>query len=85
MRFLSPGKMIALGFFMVILGFVLAAAMVIQVLEASFLLIFVTYAVSTGGLLLGFVGTAYIVVSGRARSRTRDYDHDQDYDHHQWD
>jgi hypothetical protein len=85
MRYLSPGRMIALGFLMVILGLVLSVSMVIQVLEASFLLIFVTYAVSTGGLLLGFVGTAYIVVSGRARSRTRDHDQDYDHDPHQWD
>jgi hypothetical protein len=83
MRFLSPGRMIALGFVMVILGVVLAGLMVIRSIEASFLLIFITYVVSAGGLLLGFVGTAFIVVSGRARNRMRD--HDQDYDHHQWD
>jgi hypothetical protein len=83
MRFLSPGRMIAIGFVMVILGFVLSMLMVIRSIEASFLLIFVTYAVSAGGLMLGFVGAAYIVVSGRARNRNRD--HDQDYDHHEWD
>jgi hypothetical protein len=81
MRFLSPGKMIFIGFIMVIVGFILPMLMVIQVLKASFLLIFIAYAVSAGGLLLGFVGASFIVMANRPRNRDREYDHDYDRDH----
>lgn len=81
MRFLSPGRLIAIGFLMVVLGFILPMLMVLQMLEASFLLIFIAYAVSGGGLLLGFVGAAFIVMGSRHKKRDRD----RDYDHEEWD
>jgi hypothetical protein len=74
MRFLSPGRMIALGFLMVIIGFILPLLMVIQVLEASFFLVFITYVVSAGGLMLGFIGASFIVM-GRRKQRDQDQDH----------
>jgi hypothetical protein len=77
MRFLSPGRMIAIGFLMVVLGFILPMLMVLQMLEASFLLIFIAYAVSGGGLLLGFAGAAFVVMGSRHKNRDRDRDHEE--------
>jgi len=75
---LSPGKMIAVGFVMVILGAALPFMMVLRMIEPTFFLIFLAYGVSIGGLLLGFVGAAYIFLADRRRQRDRF----EDYIHH---
>jgi hypothetical protein len=82
MRSLSPGMMVVIGFVMVILGLVITVLMVIQIIPSTFLLNFIAYAVSFGGLMLGFVGGAFIVLANRARNRDRDryFDDGIDYD-----
>ena len=50
------GKLVFCGFFLVFLGVLLPLLMVVKVIEASFVLSFVAYASSAGGLLLGIVG-----------------------------
>ncbi|MEN4040896.1 MAG: hypothetical protein ROW52_11420 [Anaerolineaceae bacterium] len=68
---LSPGKMIAIGFVLVLLGAALPFLMVLRIIEPTFLLIFMAFGASMGGLLLGFVGAAYIVIVNRSRSADR--------------
>ncbi len=58
MRSLSPLGMIGLGFILVLLGFVIPLLMVIDVIQAGFLLAFLGYAASMAGLMLGLIGTA---------------------------
>ncbi len=56
------GRVIILvAFILVLLGAVLPFLMVMRVLEASFLLAFISYATSTGGLILGVIGAAMYV------------------------
>lgn len=58
---MHPGKLIAVGFVLVLLGFVLPFLMVINVIEANFLLGFISHGASVSGLLLGMIGAALYV------------------------
>jgi len=55
---LHPGKMIAIGFVLVAFGFIAPLLMVIDVIEASFFLSFLSHGASVSGLLLGIIGSA---------------------------
>lgn len=63
----EPFKIIALGFLLVVLGFVLALMMTVRVIDPSFFLGFITYISSFGGLFLGMIGTALYVRDQRRR------------------
>lgn len=58
-------KLFVFGFLMVLLGVVLPFLMVTHVVQASFLLSFLSYGASVCGLFLGILGTASYV--GRNR------------------
>jgi hypothetical protein len=51
-----PTRLIAIGFLLLVLGFVVIFAMVLRVLEPSFLLSFAAYGASFVGLVLGLLG-----------------------------
>lgn len=53
------------GFFLLLFGFLLAFAMVIKIIEAGFLLSFLSYGASLSGLLLGMFGAASYARSKR--------------------
>ena len=59
MRPLRALEIIGLGFVLVVLGFLLPLLMVMQIIEASFLLTFIAYIASFTGLILGIIGAAY--------------------------
>jgi hypothetical protein len=63
----EPVRIIALGFILVVFGFVLAVLMTIQTVEASFLLGLISYLSSFGGLFLGMMGTALYVRDQRRK------------------
>ncbi len=52
----SPLSLMLYGFFLLLFGFLLAFAMVVRVIEAGFLLSFVSYGASLSGLVLGLLG-----------------------------
>ena len=54
-------RMIFIGFLMVLFGFVTPLLMVIKVLEASYLLGFLSYALSVAGLFMGVIGASQYV------------------------
>jgi hypothetical protein len=54
----SPGFLLGLGLFLMLLGIVLPFLMLIQVLESTFFLNFFAYGASVAGLALGTVGFA---------------------------
>jgi hypothetical protein len=56
---IHPRTMIAIGFIMVLLGFVLPFLMVMRVIQPSFPLSFLSYGASVAGVLLGLVGIAW--------------------------
>lgn len=58
MRLTQPSGMIVAGFLLVLVGFLLPLFMTLRVIQASFLLSFLSYAASMGGLILGLVGAA---------------------------
>lgn len=64
---LSPLGFIALGFLLAVGGFVVLFLMVIQVIEAGFLLNFAGYGASFLGLLMGIIGLSQYTTDGHGR------------------
>ena len=67
---LSPGKMIVIGFIMLVVGVALPFVMVLRLVEPTLFLGFVSYLMSLFGLILGLLG---VLQYGTARRR-RDND-----------
>ena len=61
----SPVLLMVYGFLLLLLGFLLAFAMVLRVIEAGFLLSFVSYGASLSGLILGLFGALSYVQRGQ--------------------
>jgi hypothetical protein len=58
---MSPGRMIFVGFILVVLGFLLPFLMMIQVIPTTFFLALISYMASLIGLFLGTIGAAFYV------------------------
>lgn len=56
MQLLSPLGLMILGFFMLLVSFLVIFGMVLRMIEAGFLLSFGAYAVSFLGLMVGLAG-----------------------------
>jgi len=56
---MNPKRFIIIGFFLVLIGFVAPFLMVMDILESTFFLNFLSYAASLGGLLMGIIGAAW--------------------------
>jgi membrane associated rhomboid family serine protease len=69
MTHLTPLRLIWLGFFLLVLGFILPFLMVLHLLESTLWLNFVAYLASFFGLLGGLVG---VVMYGQAHRKNRD-------------
>ena len=61
MRRWSPWKTILLGFIFVTLGVIFPLLMVLQVLESTLFLNFLSFLLSVAGVIIGFIGMAIIV------------------------
>lgn len=55
----NPKNLIAIGFILVLFGFVAPLLMVVRIIESSFFLNFLSYGASLTGLFLGFIGAAW--------------------------
>lgn len=66
MRRLHPREIIALGFVLVLFGFLAPFLMTIKVVKASFILSFLSYSASVSGLLLGIIGVAWYSRLGKS-------------------
>lgn len=53
---IQPIKLFAIGFILVMFGFLVPLLMVIKIIDAGYLLSFLSYAASVAGLLLGLIG-----------------------------
>lgn len=60
---LSYKKIIAIGFILVFLGFILPLLMVMKILESTFFLNFFSFIASMFGVILGLMGAAQMAVS----------------------
>jgi hypothetical protein len=58
-----PKRLILIGFFLALLGFVLPFLMTLHILKTTFFLSFVSWGSTTGGLFLGLIGAANYVRS----------------------
>jgi hypothetical protein len=58
MSLTHPKRLIAIGFVLVMLGFVVPFLMVLDIIVSTFVLNFLSYGASISGLLLGILGTA---------------------------
>ncbi|MBX3000947.1 MAG: hypothetical protein KF893_20665 [Caldilineaceae bacterium] len=61
MRLLGPVGLMLIGFVFLAIGFALPFLMVIQLVEPGFLLVFLSYMASVGGLIMGVIGSALFV------------------------
>jgi len=61
MRHWSPWKTIILGFIFVTLGAIFPLLMVLQVLESTLFLNFLSFLLSVAGVIIGFIGMTFIV------------------------
>jgi len=61
MRHWSPWKTIILGFIFVTLGVVFPLLMILQILESTLFLNFLSFLLSVAGVIIGFIGMAFIV------------------------
>ena len=57
----NPTKIIVIGFFLVLFGFLGPFLMVLDLLPTTYLLSFLSYAASIAGLFMGLIGTASMV------------------------
>lgn len=55
-----PKRLIVVGFFLVLFGFVAPFLIVLGVLESTFFLNFISYAASVAGLFMGMIGAAWM-------------------------
>jgi hypothetical protein len=65
MRNSLPLRLIALGLALSLTGVCIPFLMMMRVIESSFVLGFLSYAASVGGLLLGIIGASQHVGRGR--------------------
>jgi putative flippase GtrA len=66
---LDPKILLAVGFFLLVLGVVLPFLMVLQILESTLFLNFFSFIAQFLGLIVGFIGAMSIV----RRNRRRDH------------
>ena len=59
MERINPLSIILMGFVMVLFGAVVPFLTVLDIIEASFFWLFLAFASSIGGLILGIIGAAY--------------------------
>jgi hypothetical protein len=65
----NPWKIIALGFILVLLGFLVPMLMIVQAIEASLFLSFASHVASVAGLFLGIVGASAYSRRGKHKRR----------------
>ncbi len=61
MKPLGSRGMVMLGSALVVAGFIIPFLMVIGVMEPTFLVAFLSYAASLGGVIVGLIGAAFYV------------------------
>ncbi len=67
MRSWNPRWLIVVGVFLMIVGVILPLLMVVKIVESTFLLNFLSYIASFGGLMMGLVGLAMHTVRSRKK------------------
>lgn len=70
---ISPRRLIVIGIILMVLGWVLAALLVMRILESTFFLNFVAFMMSNAGLFLGLAGLG---LSAQVRRNKRNKDDD---------
>jgi hypothetical protein len=63
MTSIYPKRMILIGFFLVLLGFVLPFLMTLHFINSTYFLSFLSWGATVGGLFLGLIGSAQYVSS----------------------
>lgn len=62
---MSGGRLILIGFVLLVVGWVLPFLMVMRVIEPTFALAFLAHGASVGGLFLGIIGAATYIRNRR--------------------
>jgi positive regulator of sigma E activity len=71
MMTLQPRTLIAIGFILVLLGFIFPWLMVLRIIEPTFFLGFFSYGATVSGLFLGMIGAITYVREYRRKNRDR--------------
>jgi len=56
----NPKRLILIGFFLVLFGFIIPWLMILDIVESTFWLSFLTYGAQVSGLILGIMGAAML-------------------------
>ncbi len=67
MKFLTPGRMLLIGFILVMAGVALPFLMVMQVIESTIFMNFFAYSLSLIGIILGGLGASMYVKFNRRK------------------
>lgn len=70
---IKPYRLIIIGFVLVFLGFAIPFAVVIKLIENTFFLSFFAYGAQVSGLILGIIGAANFVTTGRNKDDETDW------------
>jgi hypothetical protein len=62
---MNPKKIIAIGFVLVLFGFLAPLLMVLKVIKTTYVLSFLAHGASVAGLILGIIGSAMYSRLGR--------------------
>ena len=65
----NPKRLIIIGLFLVIFGFLAPFFILLDMLESTFFLNFLSFGAQIAGLFLGMVGAAMYVKANRARDK----------------
>jgi len=66
---LNPKILLGVGFLLLLIGFGLPMLMLLQIVESTFFLNFLSYVASLVGLIMGMLGAMSIVARNRNRRR----------------
>ncbi len=75
-NFEHPERLIIISFFMLLFGCITPFLMVIEVIESTLFMNFLSFTISTLGLFLGITGTA---LYGKAQKKRKKNDEDENY------
>lgn len=62
---MSGGRLILIGFVLLVVGWVLPFLMVMRIIESTFVLAFLSHGASVSGLFLGIIGAATYIRNRR--------------------
>ncbi len=78
MKKAHPNLTILIGFFLVLMGFIIPVMIIMKYLRSTFFLNFLAYACSVAGLMMGIIGAANSAILHRRRKNLEQFLNDRE-------